>query len=247
MGGLKGKVAVWRLSRPGRDHDTLDMNLEGKAGIVSAMDVAPDGKVLAAGTFSSIVCVCDLRSYETVAWLRGHTTGVTQVHFSRCVAMLTVRLEQANPRLFRSTTTHSFRQGCCCSCGNFLYSRARKDSHILCWDVRNTLSCLYTLQVPDTFTNQRLAFCIEPCGRHMLAGGSQGTVAVFDLATGEAVQMLKAASDTVSGVSMHQTLPIIATCSGHRRFWDECEQCWDDQLVEACNTVRLWHVRNASL
>lgn len=88
LGGLKGHVAVWQVAKPGRDHDVIDMNLEGKAGIVSAMDVSVDGELLAAGTFSSIVGLCDLRSFDCVAWIRGHCTGITQVQFSGCAPIL---------------------------------------------------------------------------------------------------------------------------------------------------------------
>ena len=75
-------TAVWHVAEPGRDHGVLDMNLEGKAGIVSAMDMSVDGELLAAGTFSSIVGLSDLRSFDCVAWIRGHCTGITQVQFS---------------------------------------------------------------------------------------------------------------------------------------------------------------------
>lgn len=137
---------------------------------------------------------------------------------------------------------------CDCRCGNFLYTRARKESNIYCWDVRNTLSCLYSLEVPDTFTNQRLALDIEPCGRHMLAAGANGSVTVFDLATGETVDVLNVAADTVSGVHMHGALPMLATCSGHRRFWDDSTQQWSEKMVQGShNTLRLWHLRSTGV
>lgn len=85
LGGLKNQVAVWHVAKPGRDHDAIDLNLEGKAGIVSCMDVSMDGEVLATGTFSGNLPLCDLRSFDCVAWIRGHRTGITKVQFSGCV------------------------------------------------------------------------------------------------------------------------------------------------------------------
>ena len=102
--------------------------------------------------------------------------------------------------------------------------------------------------MPDTFTNQRLAFDIEPCGRHMLAAGAAGSVSVFDLATGELVDSLKVAADTVSGVHLHGTLPMLAACSGHRRFWDDSTQQWSEHMVQGShNTLKLWHLRSSGL
>lgn len=81
-------MALWHVAKPGRDHDVVDLNLEGKAGIVSNMDVSVDGELLAAGTFSNIVSLCDLRSLDCVAWIRGHCTGITKVQFSGCALHL---------------------------------------------------------------------------------------------------------------------------------------------------------------
>ena len=54
--------------------------------------------------------------------------------------------------------------------GNFLYTGARKDPHILCWDVRYTSEVVYTLQRDTAETNQRIQFDIEPVGRHLATG-----------------------------------------------------------------------------
>ena len=54
--------------------------------------------------------------------------------------------------------------------GNFLYSGARQDPRILCWDVRNSGQVLYAMHRSSGTTNQRLDFDIEPCGRHLATG-----------------------------------------------------------------------------
>lgn len=55
--------------------------------------------------------------------------------------------------------------------GNFLYTGARQDGNLLCWDVRNTGEVLYTMRRDTRHTNQRVQFSIEPCGRHLATGG----------------------------------------------------------------------------
>lgn len=54
--------------------------------------------------------------------------------------------------------------------GNFLYTGARKDPDIFCWDVRYTSDVVYRLQRDSADTNQRVQFDIEPVGRHLATG-----------------------------------------------------------------------------
>lgn len=104
---------------------------------------------------------------------------------------------------------------------------------------------MYQMNVPGTLTNQRLWFDIEPCGRHLLAGGSTGHVSMFDLSTGALVESTGAGPDTISSVAVHSTLPLVATTSGHRRFWEEDEGDWDGgPLAPGCNSLRIWHIQS---
>ncbi len=54
--------------------------------------------------------------------------------------------------------------------GNFLYTGARRDPDIFCWDVRFTSDVVYRMQRETVATNQRVQFDIEPCGRHLATG-----------------------------------------------------------------------------
>lgn len=118
---------------------------------------------------------------------------------------------------------------CACRCGNFVYSGARRDSALLCWDVRYTGECLYRLEGHVSESPQRLAFDIEPCGRLLFAGGTDGNVRVYDLSQGTLERTIKVADDTVGGVSLHPTLPMLLTASGHRRFVDmDSDESSDD-------------------
>lgn len=116
--------------------------------------------------------------------------------------------------------------------------------------MRYTGQRLYSLHVPATLTNQRLWFDIEPCGRHLLAGGSMGNISTFDLSTGTQIQDMAAAPDTVSSVALHSTLPLVATTSGHRRFLDEdggenADHSWDGSpLPHGSNSLCIWHLQS---
>ncbi|EIE24132.1 WD40 repeat-like protein, partial [Coccomyxa subellipsoidea C-169] len=99
--------------------------------------------------------------------------------------------------------------------GNFLYTGARRDPDIFCWDVRFTSDVIYRMQRETVATNQRVQFDIEPCGRHLATGmPSHSPDQVFDLRTGEPVASHTAAADTVNGFHFHPFLPLAASASG---------------------------------
>lgn len=54
--------------------------------------------------------------------------------------------------------------------GNFLFTGARTDSEIWCWDVRYQSGIVYKLLRDTPTTNQRISFDIEPCGKHLASG-----------------------------------------------------------------------------
>ena len=57
--------------------------------------------------------------------------------------------------------------------GNFLFTGARADKEIWCWDVRYDSGVIYKLERDTPSTNQRISFDIEPCGRHLATGRSE--------------------------------------------------------------------------
>ena len=54
--------------------------------------------------------------------------------------------------------------------GNFLFTGARADPELWCWDVRYQSGVLYKLHRDTPTTNQRIGFDIEPCGQHLASG-----------------------------------------------------------------------------
>lgn len=220
LGGLKNKVAIWDLSRPGRDYRTLKMKGQDAhhKGIVSSLAVSPGGDLIAAGSFNSMLGIYDDVSGSLAMLLHGHKGGITHVQFSRC--------------------------------GNFVYSGARQDGKIYCWDVRYTCECLYEMTRATTDSNQRIGFDIEPVGRHLISGGTDGHVRVYDLTDGSQCAAWPVATDTVNGVSVHPVIPLVATSSGHRRFKEVDEEIevisgvaesFEHDKI-GCNQLSVWQV-----
>lgn len=191
--GLERRIAVFDAHRPGR-HDVLfdvstSSGRSGQRGIISCIDTSGTGSgTLAAGSYDRTIGMYDMRA--------------------GCAAQLVIYDAHAG-----GLTHLQFSR-----CGNFLYSGARMDAFIHCWDARNMSGSVYSLPRESGGTNQRIGFDIEPCGRHLLSGGKRG-VQVYDLMTGERVARWAAwGSSAVGSVNIHPQLPLVVTASGERRF-----------------------------
>ena len=127
--------------------------------------------------------------------------------------------------------------------GNYLYTGARKDPSVYCWDVRNLSGVVYALHRKSATTNQKISFSIEPCGRHLASGGEDGCVKVWDLTSGTEVLSFKAAGDVVNGADFHPALGLLSTASGHRRFYMAEEEEEGEEVTELGddeNALRIW-------
>ncbi|XP_041345133.1 telomerase Cajal body protein 1, partial [Pyrgilauda ruficollis] len=116
-------------------------------------------------------------------------------------------------------------------CGTQLYAGGRKDRHILCWDLRVPERPLLALP-RRVATNQRVTFDLDPSGRFLVSGDTDGFVTVWDTLAppgpGDPPELppllrFRALRDCVNGTSLHPGLPLLATASGQRLFaapWD---------------------------
>ncbi|CAF0876145.1 unnamed protein product [Adineta ricciae] len=102
--------------------------------------------------------------------------------------------------------------------GNRLYSGARKDGMILCWDMRNLGETLVTFQ-REVNTNQRIYFDVDPSSMTLVTGNSNGRILGWDINDSSTpVLDFLAHNDCTNGISIHPKRPLFATSSGQRRF-----------------------------
>ncbi|KAK4874695.1 hypothetical protein RN001_014055 [Aquatica leii] len=106
--------------------------------------------------------------------------------------------------------------------GTRLYSGARKDNEIICWDLRVPGRPLFCLP-RQCNTNQKISIDLSRDGRWLVSGGTDGKVQAWDVTQSVAptVHMeLPLHNDCCNGVSLHPYRPIMATSSGQHRTQD---------------------------
>ncbi|RZF41091.1 hypothetical protein LSTR_LSTR002723 [Laodelphax striatellus] len=114
--------------------------------------------------------------------------------------------------------------------GNRLYSGSRKDSEIVCWDVRNPGVALFSM-LRSVNTQQRIYFDLTSDGSLPKTGmydfparNTDGTVSIFNVSDSsynldiphEKELSFNAYKDCCNGVSINPICPVIATTSGQR-------------------------------
>ncbi|KAK9842676.1 hypothetical protein WJX74_000538 [Apatococcus lobatus] len=187
--GYNRTIHAWDVGRPGRDYSTIVTHRKRQ-----------DGQP------GIISCISFSPSGDLMA--AGAYSGVAALYDPRSLEML----------MTLSGHSGGITQVMFSKDGNYVYTGARKDCCIHCWDVRNSQEVLYTIQRNTPSTNQRIAFDIEPCGRHLVSGNESGELEAFDLRDGTLVGSHRVAEDTVNGFSFHPCLPLAAIASGQRRF-----------------------------
>ncbi|KAI8050045.1 WD40-repeat-containing domain protein [Thamnidium elegans] len=221
-------IEIFDVHRPGPDSKKVATipkrkSKKGQKGIISCMDFCPDYSGLyAAGSYSQSIGIYDEINNELCLKLTGFEGGTTQVKFSKD--------------------------------GTLLFSASRHSNSILCWDIRDSANILFELPRPGK-TNQRISFDLDATGKYLITGDQFGNVLIYDIATAESedvetkkrlVQKFKAHDDIVSCATFNPVYPVIATCSGQRKFTlpqdDSSDEDMDEEKAIIDNTLKTWRV-----
>ncbi|XP_023369771.1 telomerase Cajal body protein 1 isoform X2 [Otolemur garnettii] len=224
--GFNRTVRVFSTSRPGRDCEVRATfaKKQGQNGIISCIAFSPTQPLYACGSYGRSLGLYAWDDGSPLALLGGHQGGITHLCF--------------HPD------------------GNRFFSGARKDAELLCWDLRQPGQPLWSLSREVT-TNQRIYFDLDLIGHFLVSGSTTGAVSVWDTSRSgndgkpESVLNFLPQKDCTNGVSLHPSLPLLATASGQRVFpeptesGDEGEQELDLPLfsmrqvhLECC--LQLW-------
>lgn len=196
--GFNRTVRVFSTSRPGRDCEvrTTFAKRQGQSGIISCIAFSPTQPLYACGSYGRSLGLYTWEDGSPLALLGGHQGGITHLCF--------------HPD------------------GNRFFSGARKDAELLCWDLRQLGHPLWSLSREVT-TNQRIYFDLDPTGQFLVSGNTNGAVSVWDTSRVglesklEPVLSFQPQKDCTNGVSLHPSLPLLATASGQRVFPEPTE------------------------
>ncbi|XP_032354582.1 telomerase Cajal body protein 1 isoform X1 [Camelus ferus] len=196
--GFNRAVRVFSTSRPGRDCEVRATfaKKQGQSGIISCIAFSPAQPLYACGSYGRSLGLYAWDDGSPLALLGGHKGGITHLCF--------------HPD------------------GNRFFSGARKDAELLCWDLRQPGHPLWSLSREVT-TNQRIYFDLDPTGQFLVSGSTSGAVSVWDISGArhegkpEPVLSFLPQKDCTNGVSLHPSLPLLATASGQRVFPEPTE------------------------
>ncbi|KAM3823907.1 LOW QUALITY PROTEIN: telomerase Cajal body protein 1 [Vipera latastei] len=227
--GFDKMVRVFDTSRPGRSCENRPTfaKKQGQTGIISCIAFSPAQPLYACTSYAKTVGLYSRAEGDPLAMLVGHRGGITHAAFSPD--------------------------------GIYLFTGGRKDAEILCWDLRQPGEMVFSLS-RTVGTNQRLYFDLDPSGRYLVSGNTNGLVTVWDTtqpppgdppAVLPPVLQFQAVGDCVNGISLHPSLPLLATASGQRHFpdlpesgEDEAEEGGDRPVaplrMQGDNALRLW-------
>ncbi|CAM9672719.1 unnamed protein product [Scytosiphon promiscuus] len=193
--GYNRMIRVFDVSQPGRSFEARPTcktrkSKTGQRGIISALAFCPEtsgGGLFAAGSYAKTIFLYSENS-------RG-----------RAVA------ELGMPSM--GGVTHlKFAPD-----GRLLFSGSRKDTDIVCWDIRRTKEALYTLP-RQVDTNQRIGFDVDPSGRYLATGSTERQALVYDIQTRMLVGSLENQPDAVGSVCFHPHAALLSVCTGQRHF-----------------------------
>ncbi|KAL3672901.1 hypothetical protein V7S43_002202 [Phytophthora oleae] len=132
-------------------------------------------------------------------------------------------------------------------CGRFLFTAARHDARIHCWDIRATNEILHTFnRVADM--NLRVEFDLHCGGRYLATGSRTGRVMLYDVLTGALLDEGIRLPDCANGVSFFPdpTRALLAVSSGQRHYDLPEDMQEEDELVangnDAAQTRNLLQV-----
>ncbi|XP_072395877.1 telomerase Cajal body protein 1 homolog [Diabrotica undecimpunctata] len=123
-----------------------------------------------------------------------------------------------------------------------LYSGARKDKEVICWDLRVPGRPMFCL-AREVNTNQKINIDLSVDGKWLVSGGTDGKVQVWNVSeeTYPTVHMQMALhNDCCNGVSLHPYRPILATASGQHHSLDPLHHSRSSSQYE--NALCMWWI-----
>ena len=266
-GAVSGAIRTWDLTRPGyHDVRTFWTGVFKKGGSKRsaarrdgmneyALDDAAAGAASSSsfrGAVSTMACAPESGATARVVAAGAVGGGVALFH-QDTGEMLMLFSDTEDARETQNAVTRVRWS----PCGSYLYAARRRDAAVTCWDARMHSTgmfhngCVYSMRRVSGSTNQKIGFDVEPCGRHLVSGGTDGVLRAYDLRDGAEIAAWRAsdATEAVSDFAFHphaswgepgdEATPFAAvgaSVSGHRRF--KCQLVEEEENNAAPDAAR---------
>ncbi|CEG36745.1 Guanine nucleotide-binding protein [Plasmopara halstedii] len=221
--GFDRMIRYFDLSQPSRDFQARPLSKtrrsrDGQRGLISTLDFNPD---------------------HSQIYAAGSYAGTTCVYTEdKGEELLTLRDHGG-----RGITQVKFSP-----CGRFLFTAARQDAQIHCWDIRASNEILHTFnRVADT--NLRIEFDLHCGGKYLATGSRSGCVMLYDVMTGALLNENIRLPDCANGVSFFPdpTRAMLAVSSGQRHYdlpedMQDEDESWNKKV--AANVVQVYDFQN---
>lgn len=221
-------------------------------GSIASMTLSPDGRYLAAGSFSGAICVWRVADRKLLLTLQGHARMVWALAFSPDSTMLAsggydsmIKLWEIerggvlSGQCLKTLVGHErWVRSLAYSQDEAVLVSASDDETIRVWDT-HAGTCQHVLQGHAGII---WSVAISPDGGTLVSGGEDETVRVWDVKTGACVNVLLAHTGLVMTVAFHPGGEMFA--SGGE---DGSIHLWDAQGRHHLTTLRLQSRKAASI
>jgi len=211
------------------------MSRSGHSAPVSSARVAPDGRVLASGSYDRSLLLWDAESGEVLRALRGHTGLVNAIDWSPDGALLASASSDHGARVWHALSGRELTS----------LSGHRDDVNSVRWSPDGTRLATASFDgsvrvwtrdgrcelIAAHHRSDVNAVAWFPEGRRLAAASDDGSVSVFEADGGRVRRVLRGHSDWVDDVAIHRDGLVLASASldGSVGVWDV-----------ASGTVRAW-------
>ncbi|HCI79662.1 MAG TPA: hypothetical protein DHW02_08225, partial [Ktedonobacter sp.] len=250
-GTITGDIWIWDVSS-----GFLKSTYRGDASWVCwSVTFSPDGRWLASGGEDTVVRLWDVQRGIPVQELRGHTGSVSAVAFSPDGMLLvsgsedmrTLIWDVSNMKAAKLLNTLSGHQGKIWAIAfhphaeRMLLATGSDDGSILLWNVQ-TGDLLWPLRKPSAYDEAVYTLAFSPNGKFLASGGKDCTVRIWDVDSGDQLNMLEGHTDWVWSVAFSRDSDMIASGSE-----DQSVRTWEVKTGKRLNilsghTGRVWTV-----